>query len=1202
MNTYTFHITPYDLAFLGAIFTGLSFALQLGFAKRINQTANRFLALALLTIVLWLARILGIDIGLSAYIPHWSQLPLQFSLAIGPLIFFYLLKITLPAYKLRPKDLLHFSPLLLELGSHALEVRDSINTGAATYETPAFYLLNPVLQLLVFISVGTYLYKSHRLIERFYRRMKFNGGDRYRYELRWLHNLLIGFGFLWLLWILFKAVDYFYYYNQLGIHFYYPLYLLLVVMVIWIAAVPLFRPETSGSTNPPAFLKPPVPAEMKQRGYWLKKAVQAGRYYQDPELSLNLLAERLELTTHELSKIINTVLKKSFNDFINEFRVAEVARKMEDPAYDHITLLGIAFESGFNSKSTFNRAFRQMTGKSAAEYKNELKKERPSYNLTRHSQSTAIISYRQTIPRWSHEKLNRNFMFKNYLKIAWRNLMRNKASASINITGLSVGMAAFLLILMYVSFELSYDKFHSNADQVYRLNVDIKSANDLMKLSVSSAPMGNALKRDFPEVLEQTRLLQDVDVFKVGDQLFTENRIFFTEPSFFDLFNFPLIKGDPKTALKNPNSVILTETTAKKYFGSADPMGKTIIANGKDLLVVTGIAKDVPAGTQFKFDILWSLSTLAKNIPGRLDQWGNFGNYTFLKLAKGTDASKLQAKFPAFLKRHISEENRKGGQDYTLFLKPLKDIYMDPRGGIEQGSLSNVYIFSFAALFILLIAAINFINLTTARAAERAKEVGVRKVIGAARGQLTIQFLGESVVLCFIAFVFAAALVSVLLPTFNLLSGKTISDNIFEHGYLFILLLISLLIGVLAGAYPALALSAFKPVTILRGKFSSSAKGTWLRKGLVVFQFTISIILMVGTLVVYNQLNFMRNQSLGFEKEHMLTVDFGGADTVLKRYEHVKAEFKTIPGVLAVAVSSGTPGNGSNNAHSELENRQGTMQTLNINMYDVDYDFIKLYGMKIIAGRAFSKDFGTDSTKSIIINEAAAKTLGYTSPNDAIGKRFSQWGRLGQIIGVVKDFHYRSLQNAVDPLNIRINPSGTGVFTIKISAANIPATITAIQNKWKILIPQQPFNYAFLDDSFNKQYAGEERFGKLFLYFAILAIFISCLGLLGLVSYSTMQRTREIGIRKVLGASIFGVVNMLSKEFLQLVLVAILIAFPLSWFGMQSWLKDFAYKVPVSWMVFAAAGLLAFTIAIATVSFQAIKAALANPVKSLKSE
>lgn len=794
-------------------------------------------------------------------------------------------------------------------------------------------------------------------------------------------------------------------------------------------------------------------------------------------------------------------------------------------------------------------------------------------------------------------------MIKNYIKIALRNLWRHKSFSFINIVGLAVGMTACFLIFMYVKFELSYDNFHQKAEQIYRLNTDIKSANETMKIAVTSAPMGPAIKTDFPEVLESTRIFPASLVVKVNNQLFKEDKVIYAEPSLFKVFSIELLKGNAELALKNPNSVVLTQSTAKKYFGPANPIGKVLLVENKYPAVVTGVVKDMPENTQLKFDLIYSISSLEQLYPARLAQWGNFGNTTYLLLAKGTNTAHLQAKLPAFLSKYISETDRKQGMDYALFLQPLKETYMDSRANNgESGNMSNIYIFSIVAIFILLIAAINFINLTTARATERAKEVGVRKVIGAARGQLTMQFLGESVMLCLIAFIVAIILISLLLPLFNQLAGKIISPNLFAHGYIFILLLISLLIGLSAGAYPALTLSGFKPIVILKGRFSTSVKGTLLRKGLVVFQFTISIILIIGTLVVYNQLNFMRNQPLGFEKNQMVVMDFGNDANVIKNYKSIKTEFKSIPAVSAVTLSEGLPGGGNPNAYSEFENRQGDMHSENVSMYNVDYDYIPVYGMKIVAGRTFSTAFGTDSTKAIIVNEAAVKSLGYASPKDAIGRRFSQWGRQGTIIGVVKDFHYRSLQQNVAPLNLRINPTDANVFTLKISSKNIPETIAAIQNKWKVLIPQRPFNYSFIDETFNKQYATEERFGKLFMYFAVLAIFISCLGLLGLASYSTLQRTREIGIRKVLGASISGIVNMLSQEFLQLVIIAAVVAFPLAWFSMHTWLQGFAYRINISWWIFASAAFIALIIAIATVSFQAVKAALANPVKSLRSE
>ena len=465
MNTHTLHISFYDLFFLGTIFIGLSFAVQLWFARRITQAANRLLSLALATMVLCLFRVLGRDIGLEAYFPHWSWLPLQFSLALGPLIYFYVLKITRPGYKFRRADLLHFSPLLLELGAQPQEVRESIKTGVATYETPAFQQLNPVLQLLAFVSVMIYLYLAHRLIERFYRRLKFNEGDRYRYELRWLHNLLIGFGLLWLLWVPSVAVDCFYYNYRLSRQAYYPLYLLLASMIIWMAAKAFLRPEIGAPGNTLPVLKPLPPAELKQKSIWLKKVVKEKRYYEDPELSLTSLAEKLGLTTHELSRIINTALKKSFNDFINEYRVAEVIKRMQDPVYDGITLLGIAYDSGFNSKSTFNLIFKKITGKTPAEYKTELRKEFLSYNLGRHSQFAAIISNQGTNTKWSHEKLNRNFMFKNYLKVSLRFLLKNRFFSLINIVGLATGTLCCLYILFYVKDQYGLrTKYHRGCE------------------------------------------------------------------------------------------------------------------------------------------------------------------------------------------------------------------------------------------------------------------------------------------------------------------------------------------------------------------------------------------------------------------------------------------------------------------------------------------------------------------------------------------------------------------------------------------------------------------------------------------------------------------------------------------------------------------------------------------------------------------
>ncbi|MGZ3836820.1 MAG: ABC transporter permease, partial [Mucilaginibacter sp.] len=609
-----------------------------------------------------------------------------------------------------------------------------------------------------------------------------------------------------------------------------------------------------------------------------------------------------------------------------------------------------------------------------------------------------------------------------------------------------------------------------------------------------------------------------------GTKKFQENNICFTDPALFKIFTFPFIKGDPAKALNEPFSIVLTETMAKKYFGGNDVLGKTLRLNGKQPVTVTGVIKDVPLNSHFSFDMLISAVTMEKLKMIDMKEWGNFSNITYLLIPDANAAAKLQAKLPAFLMKHISDDQRKRGYNYVLFIEPLKEVYMDTfRGAPVNGSMSNVYIFSIVAIFILLIACINFINLTTARATERAKEVGIRKVVGAGKSQLTTQFLGESVIICLISFIFSVLLSMLLLPLFNQLAGKIISDNIFAHGYIFILFAIALAIGFLAGIYPALVLTNFSITSVLKGKFSSSVKGIFLRKGLVVVQFTISIVLIVGTIVVYNQLSYMRNQSLGFQKDQLLILDFNGDSVAQSMTETIKHELRQIPGVLSASGSGTTPGNGNSVAYSEAESRSGSLLPMNMNLYDVDFDFIPQYGIKIVAGRAFSKDFATDTTQAFIINETTVKNLGYASPRDAIGKKFNQWGRKGQIIGVVQDFHFESLQQNVKPLNLRINPHNINVFNVKIKGGGIPATIAAIQSKWKTMVPERPLNYYFLDQNFNKQYATEDRFGKLFMYFAVLAIMISCLGLLGLASYSTLQRTREIGIRKVLGATVTGI-------------------------------------------------------------------------------
>jgi putative ABC transport system permease protein len=794
-------------------------------------------------------------------------------------------------------------------------------------------------------------------------------------------------------------------------------------------------------------------------------------------------------------------------------------------------------------------------------------------------------------------------MIRNYIKIACRSLWRHKGFSIINIIGLAIGMTACFLIYINIKFELSYDSFNEKSDQIYRVSTDIIHPNSTIYNGTSFLQMGPSLQRDYPEVKANTRLASGRFLVQYGEKKFQEDNLIYADPSLFTVFTLPVVKGDVKKGFEAPFTVVMTQTMARKYFGNANPIGKSLLFDSKYPALVTAVVKDVPLNSHFTFDMAVSYATREKLYPHSADNWATFGSDTYVVLPKGYDYHRLERRLPDFASKHYTQADRTDGVNYGFSMEPLKDIYMDPkRGGPVSGDLHNIRIFSLIALFILLIACINFVNLTTARATERAKEVGIRKVIGAATVQLIIQFLSESVIISLIAFLLSVLFSYSLLPLFNQLSGKVISTSIFSHSYLFQFFMLSCGIGIIAGLYPALVLSGFKPITTLKGNFSKSKKGILLRRGLVIAQFTISIVLIIGTIVVYYQLNFMRSQSLGFQKNQMLAIDFYADTAVQHRLELVKSELKKIPNVVSATASRSLPGFGNGNFDSEMENKSGVMQQILIDAYYVDYDFIPQFEMKLAAGRIFSKDFGTDISQSIVINETAAKRLGYDNPAQAVGRRFSQWGRTRKIIGVLKDFHFESLRETVKPLSISMKPEFNRMLTLKIESKNIPATIAATQNKWKTLVPERPFNYAFVDETFNEQYAAQENFGNLFMYFAVLAVCISCMGLFGLASYSTIQRTREIGIRKVFGASVTGILNMLSVEFLQLVIISSLIAFPLAWFTMNKWLQDFAYRIAIDWWVFALSGVIALVIAFATVSFQAVKAALANPVDSLRSE
>lgn len=792
-------------------------------------------------------------------------------------------------------------------------------------------------------------------------------------------------------------------------------------------------------------------------------------------------------------------------------------------------------------------------------------------------------------------------MLKNYFTTAIRYLWKQKGFSIINLIGLTIGMSVCYFALLFVHFELSYDTYHEKADRIYRLVTDIKTDHGTDQLS-STATMAPAIQAAFPEVQASTRIFLDYLIIQKGEEQYGEEKIAYADSSVFSVFTFPLTIGNSAKSLNAPYSVILSETSARKYFGEENPLGKTLKVNGKEEATVTGIMKDIPDNSHFKVNMLFSMSTLGEEW---MQNSKRFFFYTYLLLPENQDATALEGKFPAFVKDHIDESKGK----YSLALEPLKTVYLDgkPRGSKTgssvSGNRSHVYIFSFVAAFVLFIACFNFINLTTALSIQRAKEIGVRKVLGTTKALLVFQFLIEALVLALTSFVLSIVVCSLFLPYFNDLAGKTVSVSVFQNpGNLGILLMISVIIGLLSGIYPAFFLSRFQPVSILKGGFISVTKGIAFRKALVITQFSISIILIVATIVVYSQLHFMQNQKLGFKKDHMLVIDFQYDDKITSHEETIKDQLTKIPGITTATISSSIPGRSNHIYPTKLENKSSDMQDFQLDTYFVDYDFLKQYQIPVIAGRAFSKQFGSDLRETILINEAAVKSLGYANPQEVIGKRFSQLNVNGLVIGVVKDFHFRSFQEQVQPLMLRVSPGFFTFLTLNVSGENMPERIQQLEKKWKQVVPDLPLIYFFADEAYNNQYRDEQRFGKLFIGFAAFAILISCLGLFGLSAFSITRRTREVGVRKVMGASVSGIVGLLSLDFIKLVFVAILIASPIAWYAMNRWLLEFAYRIEISPWFFALAGFMAMIIAVTTVSFQAIKAALMNPVKSLRSE
>ena len=806
-------------------------------------------------------------------------------------------------------------------------------------------------------------------------------------------------------------------------------------------------------------------------------------------------------------------------------------------------------------------------------------------------------------------------MIRNYIKTAYRTLIKNKGFTAINVLGLSVGLAACLLIIFYVVDELSYDRYNTKAGRIYRINEDLKLGNNSVLYAVCMPPLAKTLKSDFPEVEDAVRI-KNAGTFhiKKNNETIIENRIAFADPSIFNVFTLPMISGVPAMALIEPNSVVLTESSAKKYFNSTDVVGKTLKVDDNKLLNITGVIKDIPTQSHFNFDFFISMSTFPDS---KSDKWLRSDYNTYILFKKGTDPQKFEAKFPAFLVKYSSGEMQsdlhmsvdafeKNGNFFRLNLTPLTDIHLHSARIGElgpNGTMQYIYIFSAIALFILVIACINFMNLSTASYSGRAREVGVRKVLGSPRKYLVFQFLTESVLVTLVSTIIAFTVALLLLPAFDQLSGKTLIINTQTLTWLLPLsFFIVILVGCIAGSYPAFFLSSFRPVNVLKGSLATGFKGSKLRSVLVVFQFFISIVLITGTLVVHSQLNFIRNKDLGYNRNQVLvikqTYELGDQAKIFKQ------QVKQLPGVINATLTGFTPTSMSRTMHifykdASLEQSKAIFPQ----QWSVDEDYISTLGMKLTAGRNFSRQMSTDST-GLIINESAAKFLELKDPlnktllSNEDGKR--EHVKPFHIIGVVKDFNFESMHQSIAPMILILN-NDNGNLSIKVSTTNLPALISAIKTKWEGLTPVH-FEYSFMDQDFDAIYRAEQRIGTIFMIFTILAILIACLGLFGLAAYAAEQRTKEIGIRKILGASVSAIVGTLSKDFIKLVFIAVAVATPVAWWAMNKWLQDFAYRINIQWWMLAIAGLAAVLIAVITISFQSIKAAIANPVKSLRSE
>jgi len=807
-------------------------------------------------------------------------------------------------------------------------------------------------------------------------------------------------------------------------------------------------------------------------------------------------------------------------------------------------------------------------------------------------------------------------MLFNYVKIALRNLFRQKLYSFLNIAGLAIGIACCMLILLYIQDELSYDRFHENAGSIYRLNAWMKLSGQEFEAASTTHATADIFKAEFPEILNYVRFSNygSRRVVRYNDKTFNEERFIWADSTLFQVFSFELMAGNPHTALVKPNTVVITEDIANKYFGVEDPVGKNIIVNNTTEYTVTGIVRNFPGNSHIRPDFIGSFCTLGLQRESTIveDMLNNFNYFTYFLLREGTDAKELDVKIAAFINKVLKPVIDSMGGELRLYLENLTDIHFHTNlieNIAETSDISYVYLFAGIGLFILLIACLNFMNLVTARSANRAKEVGLRKVVGAQRIQLVQQFLGESVILAFISILLAIIIAALLMSFFNDISGKNLSFDIFANPWLTGgLIVLFIVVGILGGSYPAFFLSAFRPVEVIRGTLRRGVKSGVLRIVLVSLQFTVSIVLIIGTLIINEQLQYMRTKRLGYDKDQVLAFVMRSSET-RQKYETIKTELLRHPGILAVSASDGLPNAVESTTMLHGKGNPEDDWTI-FGILPIDNDFIDLYNIEIVQGRNFSEEFPTDREGAILVNEAAAAILGWQ--DNPLGREIEIINELESmereartIIGVVEDFHFESLHEEIRPLVIYNSGPWDNAYdriSVKIDTDNVPEIITFLKNKWAEFDSKYPFEFSFIEERYDALYRSEENLVKLFGYFTALAIIIGCLGLFGLASFTAEQRTKEIGVRKVLGASVTNIILLLVREFTRWVVVAVVIAWPVSYFLMNDWLRNFAYRVNIGVYTFAVAAAMAFMIAVLTVSYQAVRAALSNPVNALKYE